>query len=182
MHYYILVLRFQSSSSSLAFLVSRSSFSVHRFSSLSSSFAFLVRRSQFDTTALLSQSIHTFFLPFSLSSVGSSFSLLFRSSVPRRLHVHLLLISGWVHLSRTHAGFRWCASFIGSVLTVPLSCRQVLALIVPSRLGFISGKACDELNSGEELDCVWCGLDCFLSSSLSSGLSTHCSFSYRSHL
>jgi len=133
MHYSILVLRFQSSSSSLAFLVSRSSFSVHRFSSLSSSFAFLVRRSQFDTTALLSQSIHTFFLPFSLSSVGSSFSLLFRSSVPRRLHVHLLLISGWVHLSRTHAGFRWCASFIGSVLTVLLSCRQVLALIVPSR-------------------------------------------------
>src|SRR5271168_3660106 len=98
-----------------------------------SRFSFLVPRSQFDTTALLSQSIHTFFLPFSLSSVGSSFSLLFRSSVPRRLHVHLLLISGWVHLSRTHAGFRWCASFIGSVLTVLLSCRQVLALIVPSR-------------------------------------------------
>jgi hypothetical protein len=66
-------------------------------------------------------------------------SLSLPSSLPRRLDVHLLLISGWVHLSRTHAGFRWCASSIGSVSTVILlPCRQVLAPIVPSRLRYIS--------------------------------------------
>ena len=65
-------------------------------------------------------------------------SLFFRPSLPRHLDVHLLLISGWVHLSRTHAGFRWCASSIGSVSTVLLPCRQVLTLIVPPRLRYIS--------------------------------------------
>ena len=38
-----------------------------------------------------------------------------------------------------------------------------MALTVPSHFGFISGKACDELNSGKELDCVWSCVDEFLS-------------------
>src|SRR5271154_5422093 len=48
-----------------------------------------------------------------------------RNSAPRtrshrRLNVHLSLTSGWVHLAWTHAGFRRCASFIGSVLIVSI--------------------------------------------------------------
>jgi hypothetical protein len=65
---------FNSSSSGFSFLVPR--FQLLVFIYLSSGLAFLVPRSQFDTTALLSQSIYTFFssftLSFTLPSVGSS--------------------------------------------------------------------------------------------------------------
>jgi hypothetical protein len=42
------------------------------------------------------------------------------SASRRRLDVHLSLTSGWVHCGWTHAGFRRCASSIGSVLIVSL--------------------------------------------------------------
>jgi len=90
--FWLLAVSHRSCAILFSFLVPRFQFLV--FSYLSSGFAFLVPRSQFDTTALLSQSIYTFFPSFSLSSVGSSLSL--RSSLSRRLDVHLLLISGWV--------------------------------------------------------------------------------------
>jgi hypothetical protein len=123
---------FHSSSSGFAFLVvrfrvprlvSRSSHSVTRFRLL----VFPVSRSSF----LALSSIYTLFSPFSLRPLAPPLS-----SVPPFLDVLTftsLLISGWVHLSRTHAGFRWCASSIGSVSNVLLLlCRQALALIVPS--------------------------------------------------
>ena len=100
-------------------------FSFLVFSSSFSGFAFLVPRSQFDTTALLSLSIHTF-----------SRVLVFRPLAPlslpflppfRRHDVHLLLRSRMGSRGDcTHAGFRRCASSIGSfsiVLLLSLSSR-----------------------------------------------------------
>jgi hypothetical protein len=80
MRYSILVPRLPVLRSSfiVSFIVYRLSLSVPRFQLLV--FRFRVPRSQFDTTALLSLSIYTFFSPFRLSSVGSSFSSL--PSVP----------------------------------------------------------------------------------------------------
>ena len=72
--FWLLAVSHRSCAILFSFLVPRFQFLV--FSYLSSGFAFLVPRSQFDTTALLSQSIYTFFssftLSFTLSSVGSS--------------------------------------------------------------------------------------------------------------
>ena len=76
MRYSILVPRLPVLRSSfiVSFIVYRLSLSVPRFQLLV--FRFRVPRSQFDTTALLSQSIYTFFssftLSFTLPSVGSS--------------------------------------------------------------------------------------------------------------
>jgi hypothetical protein len=113
----------------------RFSFSVPRFRFMSSGFAFLVLSS-------IPQRYVTVNLYVFLASSSFVRWLLFvsLSSAPRRFDVHLLLMSrmGSGRVG-THAGFRWCASSIGSVSTVlSLLCRQVLALIVPPRLRFIS--------------------------------------------
>ena len=116
--------------------VSCFSYLVPRFQFLVFSYSFSVTRLSISCSSFLVLGSITFFSSITFVRWLLLVSL---SSLPRHLDVHLLLISGWVHLSRTHAGFRWCASSIGSVSTVLLlPCRQVLALIVPSRLGFIS--------------------------------------------
>jgi len=56
-----------------------------------------------------------------LGLVESVPAFIFSPPVCQHLDVHLSLISGWVHLTWTHAGFRRCASiYIGSVLIVSL--------------------------------------------------------------
>jgi hypothetical protein len=116
-------------------LVSRSSFSIPRLPV--SRFSFLVFSSSFSVTCLpVSHSsflvlssiprrcCRSRFIRFSrllaFRRLAPSLSLL-RSSLPRRLDVHLLLMSrmGSGRVG-THAGFRWCASSIGSVSTVLL--------------------------------------------------------------
>src|SRR5271168_4356092 len=58
------------------------------------------------------------FVPSSLLSPSLQPFILSRSH--RCLDVHLSLTSGWVHLAWTRAGFRRCASSIGSVLIVSI--------------------------------------------------------------
>ena len=172
------VLVFWSRVSHFSFLV----FQFLVFSYSSPGFVFLVPRSQFDTTrALLSPSIYTFFSPFSLLSVGSFLSL---SSAPQHFDVHLWLMS-WMGLRGpwTHAGFRWCASSIGSVSTVLL-----LFLVVGSEhSSFLLVSDSSLVGAGDNFWltvglCRCFTLIVFLPSSLSSGLGTHCSFSSRIHL